>query len=649
MHDKPSAAAGVKADRGRRRWHFAGTVLDERTLQLLVQGADAELERKPLEVLIYLLERAGEVCTKDELLAGVWPGRILSETVLTKCIGRIREALGDRDQETIKTAYGFGYRFTSSVQLELAAAPQTTPLDLHPGDHPPGRPLWSLVEPLGRGGYGEVWRARHDKTHEERVFKFALDEASLGTLKREITAFRILNDSLRGGGQIVRLLDWNLEQMPYFTEAEHIGGGSLVGWAKNRGGLASIPLAERIEVVERVATALAAVHSVGMLHKDLRPSTIFVKSVAGQPVEIALGGFGSAAVLDAGHVDRLGITRLGFTDPIISGQDPTSLYRAPETLDGAPFTVKSDNYALGVILYQILSLDFHKPLPPEWRDQIEDELLREDLALVVEDNPTLRLADAGVLAQRLHTLDERRRQLQSQREAQARTAGSQSRVERSRARSAGIALALAALVIGLATSTGLYFKARRAADSNRAAAAQAEAAAEFLTAEVLALGGTGANPKVALGGTVANSKVALGGTVASAEVLAQGEAGTNAELLVRVGGEIDARFAAQPGVAAELHYLVGRSYARMHDYSSSIPHLNRAIELAQTLDGGGAAPALRSAAELIQIDEVQGHLEDTLPRYEVLLATAQGHVVPGDSALLELERQVALGRHRLRE
>src|SRR5271154_3494346 len=109
MVDKMSAAPGVKADRGRRRWHFAGVVLDERTLELLVKGADAELERKPLEVLIYLLERPGEVCTKDELLAGVWPGRILSETVLTKCIGRLRDVLGDRDQEIIKTVYGFGY------------------------------------------------------------------------------------------------------------------------------------------------------------------------------------------------------------------------------------------------------------------------------------------------------------------------------------------------------------------------------------------------------------------------------------------------------------------------------------------------------------------------------------------------------------
>jgi tetratricopeptide (TPR) repeat protein len=115
----------------------------------------------------------------------------------------------------------------------------------------------------------------------------------------------------------------------------------------------------------------------------------------------------------------------------------------------------------------------------------------------------------------------------------------------------------------------------------------------------------------------------------------------------RVGDEIDAHFAAQPRIAAELHYLVGHSYARMHDYSSAIAHLSRAIELAQPLDGAGATPVLRSAAELIQIDEAQGRLKDTLPRYEALLAAAQGHVVPGDAAFLELERQVELGRRRL--
>src|SRR5580704_7898238 len=279
MGDKPSAIVGAPAERGRRRWRFGAALVDETTLELLVDGVDAELERKPLEVLIYLLEHAGEVCTKDELLASVWPGRILSETVLTKCIGRMREAVGDREQDIIKTVYGFGYRFIAPVQVELAATRQTAPLNFNPGDRPPTRPLWTLIERLAE--QGETWRARHEKTHEQRVFKFALDEASLATLKREITLFRILNDSLGERAQIVRLLDWNLEEPPYFTEAEYMGGGSI----------AASPLAERLEVVAKIASVLAALHSVGVLHKDLKPSNIFVKPAAGQAVDIAVGDF----------------------------------------------------------------------------------------------------------------------------------------------------------------------------------------------------------------------------------------------------------------------------------------------------------------------------------------------------------------------
>jgi eukaryotic-like serine/threonine-protein kinase len=621
MGDRPSATPGANADRGRRRWHFAGTVFDERTLELLVNGTEVELERKPLEVLLYLLEHAGEVCTKDELLAGVWPGRILSETVLTKCIGRLREILGDRDQQIIKTVYGFGYRLIIPVRVELGSTPEPARLDLTPGGHPPDRPLWSLVERLGIGEHDETWRARHEKTHEQRVFKFALDEASLGTLKREITLFRIINDSLAERARIVRLLDWNLERLPYFTEAEYIEGGSLIDWAKSRGGLAAIALPERLEVVAKIASALAAVHSVGVLHKDLKPSNIFVKRVAGQPVEIALGDFGSGSVFDPGHLERLGITRLGFTKTVaVSAQNSVSPYWAPETLAGEPFTVKADIYALGVILYQVLTEDFYKALLPGWERDVGDELLREDLALAAEENPALRLADAEVLARRLRTRDERRAQLETKREAQARAQDTQRRLARARGRYLSVAVALAALIIGSAVSARFYLKERHAQESARIAAAQSEAVTEFLSNELFAPGHTGVDAAKQL---------------------------TAADLLTRAGDEIDQRFAGRPRVAAELHYLIGRSFARLHDYPPALAHLRRAMTLGQPLDGAGADPVLRSAAELAEIDYVQGHLKDTLARYEAVLAEAEGRIAADDEALLELRQRVALGRYRL--
>lgn len=616
--ERPSAAPPPHADRGRRRWHFAGTVFDERTLDLLVNGIDAELERKPLEVLIYLLEHAGEVCTKDELLTGVWPGRILSETVLTKCIGRLREVLGDRDQDIIKTAYGFGYRFIASVQVELGPTPGPARLDFKPGDRPPARPLWSLVERLGVGGHGEAWRGRHEKTHEQRVFKFALDEASLGVLKREITLFRIINDSLGDAAPIVRLLDWNLEQQPYFTEAEYVGGGSLVDWVKARGGTTAIPVGERLEVVAKIAAAVAAVHSVSVLHKDLKPSNIFVKPMAGQPVDIALGNFGSGGMIDAGHIDRLGITRLGFTKTMAASDmdSATPMYLAPEILNGLPFTVKSDIYALGVILYQFLTGDFYKVMSPSWGREIDDELLREDVALAAEQNPAMRLADAGILAQRFRSLDERRSDLIAQREAQAKAERTRHRVERGRVLRVGIALAFAALILGLAISTGMYIKARRAQEHSAIAAAQSKAVTEFLNSELLAPVSKGVGPAKEF---------------------------TTLELLTRAGIEIDRRFAEEPQVASELHYVIGRSLNRFNEYPLSVRHFNRAMELG----GAGSDSVLRSASELVENDYTLGNLRDTMPRYEAVLAAGEAHVAPNDVALLELKERVARGRYRL--
>jgi eukaryotic-like serine/threonine-protein kinase len=620
MGEKPGAISGANAERGRRRWRFGRALVDETTLELLVDGVDAELERKPLEVLIYLLEHAGEVCTKDELLASVWPGRILSETVLTKCIGRLREAVGDREQEIIKTVYGFGYRFIAPVQLELAAMRQTSPVNFNPGDRPPARPLWTLIERLAE--QGETWRARHEKTHEQRVFKFALDEASLGALKREITLFRILNDSLGDRAQIVRLLDWNLEEPPYFTEAEYMAGGSVVDWAKIRGGLAAIPLAERLELVAKIASALAALHAVGVLHKDLKPSNIFVKAVPGQAADIALGDFGSGAVFDPREVDRLGITRLGFTNTVVpsSRNSATPPYAAPETLEGEPFTVKADIYALGVILYQLVAGDFHKALSPGWEQHIDDELLREDLAYAAAENPGVRLADAEVLARRLRTLEGRRAQLTTQREAEARAEDTRRRLAGSRTRYIAIAAVLTVLLIGFATTLGLYVKARRAEDSARIARAQSEAVSRFLSSEVFALRGGTAD--------AARQPAAL-------------------ELLTGIGEAIDDRFAGQPRVAAELHYRVGSSFAQLHDYASAARHLRRALQLGQSLDAAGAETVLGSAAELVEIDFIRGQLRDTLPQYQAVLAAAEGRVADDGADLLVLRQQVALGQYRL--
>ncbi len=616
------ASASPSLERTRRRWYFGRSVLDERSHELLVDGIDTDLERKPLEVLVYLLQHAGEVCTKDELLANVWPGRVLSETVLTKCIGRLRDVLQDEDQEIIKTSYGFGYRFAAPVRVEAAASALAAHFEFRPGDHPVGRPLWSLVERLGGGGQGEAWKARHDKTGDQRVFKFALDETSLVALKREITLFRVINDTLGDSAKVVRLLDWNLEHPPYFVESEYIAGGDLVEWVKVRGGAGAIPLHERLEIIAQVAEALGAVHSVGVLHKDLKPSNILVRLLPGNAVDIALADFGSGGMLDAAHLDGLGITRLGFTKTVSSAGSSggTPLYLAPEVVAGQPFTVKSDIYALGIILYQFLNGDFRKVMSAGWERDIGDELLREDIAMMAEGSPAERIGNAEELARRLRSLDERRRRLTMEREAKVKAERTRRLLERAQARRFGLTLAFGALLAGLVASTTLYFKARRAQEAATAAAAQAKAVEEFLGKDVFAPVSSESEPVKDM---------------------------TVIDLLRRAGDEIDARFASRPAVASELHFVIGRSFDAFNETSLAVNHFRRALDMGQSLDGAGSQAAMRSASALVEIDYLVGQLRDTIGRYEALLDAGRKQVGVHAAEVLELRLNLARGHYLL--
>jgi class 3 adenylate cyclase/DNA-binding winged helix-turn-helix (wHTH) protein len=118
----PASGAHSVSDSG-GVWSFGDVRFDESRLQLSIAGQAVDLERKPLEVLRYLLRHAGQVVTKDELLVAIWPGRVLSETVVAKSVSRLREVLRDEDQLLIKTVHGYGYLLAA----EITSAPLISP------------------------------------------------------------------------------------------------------------------------------------------------------------------------------------------------------------------------------------------------------------------------------------------------------------------------------------------------------------------------------------------------------------------------------------------------------------------------------------------------------------------------------------------
>ena len=100
---------------------FGRAELDEQRRELRVDGRAVPLESKPYELLRVVLHHPGETLSKDELIESVWPGRVVTEGVLAKCVTKLRGALGDDEQQLIRTVHGYGYRFIASVSARTAA------------------------------------------------------------------------------------------------------------------------------------------------------------------------------------------------------------------------------------------------------------------------------------------------------------------------------------------------------------------------------------------------------------------------------------------------------------------------------------------------------------------------------------------------
>ena len=239
-----------------------------------------------------------------------------------------------------------------------------------------------------------MWLAEHPKTHELRVFKFVSQPTRLRTLKREVTVFRFLRESLQDRRYLVQILEWNFETEPYFLESEY-GGPNLAEWAEDQGGLAPIPSSAGCMCLPKSRGRSPSVHAVGVLHKDLKPANVLVTRLADGEEQIKIADFGSALLLEPSRLEALGITRMGLTQTAAlesSSFSGTLLYLAPEVFSGKAATAQSDVYALGVMLYQIVVGDFRKPLSPGWEEEVADPLLREDIAAAVCGDPRAAFA-----------------------------------------------------------------------------------------------------------------------------------------------------------------------------------------------------------------------------------------------------------------
>jgi pimeloyl-ACP methyl ester carboxylesterase len=243
-----------------------------------------------------------------------------------------------------------------------------------------GRTLahYPIVEKIGEGGMGEVYRARDTKLGREVALKilperFAADSSRLARFQREARAVAKLNHP-----GIVTLFSLEEHEGTHFLTLELIEGVTL-GVSLPGGGM---PLEPLLDIGIPLADALAFAHKQGVVHRDLKLSNV-IKDDTGR---VRILDFGvsvllmpAAEVLDkAATVDDL------TSEGSILG---TVAVMAPEQLRGRPPDSRMDLFAFGVLLYQLATGT--TPFRGESTPAIVSSILRDDPPSLAEARPDL--------------------------------------------------------------------------------------------------------------------------------------------------------------------------------------------------------------------------------------------------------------------
>jgi len=201
---------------------------------------------------------------------------------------------------------------------------------------------WTLQEPIGEGGMGSVWRARRSDGRFEgeaaiKVLKgAAIDSAARERFRREGAILARLKHP-----GIARLFDAGItdQGLPYLV-LELVHGEPIDRYCDAH----RLATSARIELFLQVLDAVAAAHAQLVIHRDLKPSNILVDEHA----RMRLLDFGIAHLLPGSEGSQPALTREGAFAL-------TPRYAAPEQASEAPLSTATDVYALGVVLYELLT------------------------------------------------------------------------------------------------------------------------------------------------------------------------------------------------------------------------------------------------------------------------------------------------------
>ncbi|MBX9583218.1 MAG: tetratricopeptide repeat protein [Gemmataceae bacterium] len=231
---------------------------------------------------------------------------------------------------------------------------------------------YTLVEPVGEGGMGAVWRAKQTEPVKRfvavKLIKPGMDSRQvLARFEAERQALALMDHP-----NIAKVLDGGLHDgRPYFV-MELVKGVPITDYCDQR----KLTPRERLELFVPVCQAVQHAHQKGVIHRDLKPSNVLVALYDDKPVPKVID-FGVAKATGGALTERTIDTGFG-------GVVGTPQYMSPEqaTLNNLDIDTRSDVYALGVLLYELLVGS-----PPFSRKDLEQKGLLEVLRVVREEEP----------------------------------------------------------------------------------------------------------------------------------------------------------------------------------------------------------------------------------------------------------------------
>ncbi|MFC2142461.1 protein kinase [Acidobacteriota bacterium] len=238
--------------------------------------------------------------------------------------------------DTVKFCGECGTNITSAgdAQPFITKTIETQREELTTGSTFAGR--YQIIEELGKGGMGKVYRVLDKKLNEEVALKLikpdiASDKNTIERFKNELKLARKIRQ--KNVGSMYELLE---DDGIHFITMEYVSGQDLKGLIRQTG---QLTVGKAISIAKQICDGLSEAHSLGVVHRDLKPNNIMIDRG------------GNAKIMDFGIARA--VKGKSITGPGIMIGTPQ--YMSPEQVEGKDIDQRSDIYSLGIILYEMLT------------------------------------------------------------------------------------------------------------------------------------------------------------------------------------------------------------------------------------------------------------------------------------------------------